>query len=74
MTHILKLRDFFSAMAVSWKKLNTSNVFSSVILCSNRNGSALVRDLLSYNVLFVSQLYENKSLAMHARNFDFLYN
>ena len=35
-------------MAESWKKLKTSNVFSS-----NRNGSALVRELLRYNSLFV---------------------
>ena len=27
--------DFFSAMAESWKKLKTSNVFSSFIVCSN---------------------------------------
>ena len=26
-------RDFFSAMAESWKKLKTSNVFSSFIVC-----------------------------------------
>ena len=25
--------QFFSAMAESWKKLNTSNVFSSFIVC-----------------------------------------
>ena len=29
------LQDFFSAMAGSWKKLKTSNVFSSFIVCSN---------------------------------------
>ena len=26
-------REFFSAMAESWKKLKTSNVFSSFIVC-----------------------------------------
>ena len=26
-------REFFSAMAESWKRLNTSNVFSSFIVC-----------------------------------------
>ena len=61
-------RDFFRAMAVSWKKLNTSNEVLSFIVCSNRNRSALVCDLLSYNSLFVSQLYEAKSLALHARD------
>ena len=39
------------------KKLKTL----SFIVCSNQNRSALVRDLLSYNSLFVSQLYEDKS-------------
>ena len=45
---------------------NTSNVISSFIVCSHRNRSALVRDLLSYNSLFVGQLYEDKSLAPRA--------
>ena len=48
--------------------LNTSNVASSVIACPNRNRSALVRDLLSNNSLFVGQLYEDKSLALRARD------
>ena len=56
-------RDFFSAMAESWKKLKTSNLFSSFIVSSNRNRSALVRELLCNNSLFVGQLYEDKSLA-----------
>ena len=38
--------DFFSAMAESWKKVKTSNLFSSFIVGSNRNRSALVRELL----------------------------
>ena len=42
-----------------WKKLNTSNLFSSFIVSSNRNGSALVRELLCNNSLFVGQLYED---------------
>ena len=49
-------RDFCSAMAASCKKLKTSNMFSSFIICLNRNKSALVRDLLSDNSLFVGQL------------------
>ena len=47
-------------MAVSWKKLKTSNVFLSFIVCKNRNKSAPVRELLSNNSLFVGQLYEDK--------------
>ena len=54
-------RDFFCAMAESWKKLNTSNLFSSSIVSSNRNRSALVRELLCNNSLFVGQLYEDKN-------------
>ena len=64
-------RDFFSAMADSWKKLKTSNVFLLFIVCSNRNRSVLVRNLLIYNSLFVSQLYEDKSLVLHARDLIF---
>ena len=41
--------DLFSAMAESSKKLKSSNVFSLFILCSNRNRSAQVRELLSNN-------------------------
>ena len=65
-------RDFFSAMAESWKKLKTSNLFSSFIACSNRNRSALVRELLSNNSLFVGQLYDDKSLALRVRDLIFL--
>ena len=54
-------------MVESWKKLKTSNVFSSFFVCQNRNGSAPVRELLSNNSLLVGQLYEDKS-------FDLLYN
>ena len=56
-------RDYFSAMAESWK-LKTPNVFLSFNVFSNRNRSALVLDLLSKNSLFVGQLYEDKSLAL----------
>ena len=45
----------------SWKGLKTSNVFSSFIVCLNQNRSALMRELLSNNSLFVGQLYEDKS-------------
>ena len=58
-------------MAESWKKLKTSNVVSLVIVCSKRNRSALVRDLLSNNSQFVGQLYEYKSLALRARDLIF---
>ena len=58
-------------MADSWKKLKTSNVFTSFIVCENRNRSALVRELLSNNSLFVGQLYEDKSLALRARDLIF---
>ena len=49
--------DFISAMVKSCKKLNTSNVVSSLKVCSSRKS-----DLLSYNSLFVGQLCEDKSL------------
>ena len=65
-------RDFFIAMAENWKNLKTSNVISSFVFCSNRNRSALVRDLLSYNSLFVGQLYEDKLLALSAHDVIFL--
>ena len=41
----------------SWKKLNTSNVFLSFIV-NQEIGS-------NNNPLFVGQLYEDKSLALH---------
>ena len=58
-------------MAESWKKLNTSNVFSSFIVCLNRNRSAQVRELLSNNSLSVGHLYDDKSLALRARDLIF---
>ena len=45
-------RDFFSAMAESWKKLKTSNLFSSFIVSSNRNRPALVRELRARDLIF----------------------
>ena len=63
-------RDFFSAMAQSRKEL-TSNLFSSFIVSSNRNRSALARELLYNNSLFVGQLYIDKSLALRARDLIF---
>ena len=45
----------------------TSNVFSSFFVCSNRNRSAVVHELLSNNSLFVVQLYEDKSPALQSR-------
>ena len=64
-------QDFFSAMAESREKLKTSNLFSSLIVSSNRNRSALVRELLCNNSLFVGQLYEDKSLALRASDLIF---
>ena len=61
-------QDFFSVMAESWKKLKTTNLFTSFIMSSNQNRSALVRELLCNNSLFVGQLYEDKSLALCARD------
>ena len=58
-------------MAESWKKLMTSNVFSSFIVRKNRNRSAPVRKLLSNNSLFVGQLYQDKPLALRARDLIF---
>ena len=60
-------------MAESSKKLKSSNVLSLFIVCSNRNRSALVRELLSNNSLFVGQLYEDKSLTLHTHDL-ILYN
>ena len=53
-------------MAESCNKLKTSNLFSSFVVISNRNRSALERELLCNNSLFVGQLYEDKSLALRA--------
>ena len=64
-------RDFFIATAESWKMLKTTNLFLSFIVSSNRNKSALVRELLCNNSLFFGQLYEDKSLALRARDLIF---
>ena len=58
-------------MAESWKELKTSNVFLSFIVCWNQNRSAPARELLSNNSLFVGQLFEDKSLALRARDLIF---
>ena len=58
-------------MAESWKKLMTSNVFSSLIVRENQNRSAPVRELLFNNSLFVGQVYEDKSLTLRARDLIF---
>ena len=58
-------------MAESWKKPKTLNVFSSFIVCLNRNRSALVRELLSNNSLFGGQLYKDKSLSLRAPDLIF---
>ena len=46
-------------------------MFSSFTVYSNRNRSALARKLLSYNSLFVGQLYDDKSLVLRARDLIF---
>ena len=51
--------------------LKTSNLFSSFIVSSNRNRSALVRELLCNKSLFVGQLCEDKLLVLHARDLIF---
>ena len=53
-------------MYENWKKLKTANVFSSFIVCYNKKRSAPVCELLSNNLLFVGQLYEDKSLVLRA--------
>ena len=45
--------------------------FFLFIVCWNRNGSAPVREMLSYNSLFRGQLYEDKSLALRAHDLIF---
>ena len=52
----------------SWKKLKTSNVFSSFIVRSNPKRSVQVRELLGNNSLFAGQVYEHKSLALWAHD------
>ena len=46
--------------------LKTSNLFLAFIVSSNRNRSALVRELLCNNSLCVGQLYGDKSLERSA--------
>ena len=58
-------------MAESSKKLKSLDLILSFLVCSNRNRSALVRELLRNNSLFVGQLYEDKSLALRARDLIF---
>ena len=58
--------------SVQWRKVGRSWTdkdiicVSSFIVCENRNRLALMRELLSYNSMFVGQLYEDKSLRLHA--------
>ena len=46
-------------------------MFSSFIVCKNRNRSALICELLSNNSLFVGQLYEDRLFALRARDLIF---
>ena len=69
---VRRLAGLLQAMGESRKKLKTSNLmFSSFIVSWNRNRSALVREFLCNNSLFVGQLYEDKSLALRARDLIF---
>ena len=45
--------------------------FRRLLCVRNRNRSAPVRELLSNNSLFVGQLYDDKSLALRARDLIF---
>ena len=59
---------------MQWRKPEEAEDFKSVFVvyvCSNRNRSALVHELLSNNSLYVGQLYDDKSLALRARNLIF---
>ena len=58
-------------MAESSKKLKSSDLILSFLVCSNRSRPALVRELLSNKSLFVGQLYEDKSLALRVRDLIF---
>ena len=60
-------RDFLSAMVKKLEKLKNSSVVLLFTICLIQNtcSSALVGDLFSYNSLFVSQLYQGKSLHTH---------
>ena len=56
------------------QKLKTSNVVPPFIVCSNRNRSGLVRDLLSYNSLFANSVFfdapsMNNKCAAHEKRF-----
>ena len=52
-------------MAESSKKVKSSDLILTFLVSSNRNKSALVREL------FDGQLFEDKSLALRARDFIF---
>ena len=53
------MRDSFSAMKESSKKLKSSDLILTFLVCSNRNKSAFVSEVFSNNSLFVGQLYED---------------
>ena len=61
---------------MQWRKLEEAEDFKCVFIVycvlENRNRSASAGKLLSNNSLFVSQLYEDKSLTLRAC--DLLYN
>ena len=65
------LAGFLQRNGGKLKKHKASNLFSSFIVSSNQNRSALVRELLCNNSLFVGQLYEDKSLGLRARDLIF---
>ena len=53
------------------RPFHSERVYNVVDRFSNRNRSALVRDLLSINSQLVGQLYEDKSLTLRARDLIF---
>ena len=67
--------SIYGSSSVQWQKVGRSLRFQiCFVVCfvlENPNRSAPVRELLSNNSLFVSKLYEDKSLAQHARDFIF---
>ena len=56
--------------SVQWRKVEDFKCVLVVYCVLNQNRSAPVCELLSNNSLFVGQLYEDKSLALRARDFN----
>ena len=60
--------------SVQWRKVEKAEDFKCVfvVYCALDNRSAIVRELLSNNSLFVGHLYEVKLLALRACDLIFL--